>query len=319
MIKVAHVSLGLDLSVFSQWLQSQGLVHRITEELGEQVLLIEDERLKLSVEQALQRYLTDPEFKLHLDAAPKKHLMPPQLEALYPRAKPSQAPLIYIFILLSAVFAALTDFGDGGPILRAFLILDPFSLEQAGFDLNLNTLYGRIQALIMTLEQGQIWRLISPDFIHFNVMHITFNLLMLWVLGGQLEMQKGSLAFLSLAVFVSAISNVAQLLETSFLFGGLSGVVYGLVGYCWLWKHFEPRIFFPDILMKFSLVWLVLGYTPVTEWLGWGRMANAAHLYGLISGLIWGGLTLALRSGRWSNKPPNNDDIKKKPKNHSKT
>jgi len=296
MIKVAHAPLDSDLSIFSQWLSSQGVENRIIEELGEQVLLIENESLKFQVEQALQRYLTDSEFKCHLDHAPKEKLIPPQLEALYPRAMPSEAPFIYIFMLLSVVFAALTDFGNGGPVLRAFLILDPFNLVVEGVAVDLNTLYGRIQGLLITLEQGQIWRLISPDFIHFNVMHITFNLLMLWVLGGQLEIQKGSLAFLALVVFVSAISNVAQLLETGFLFGGLSGVVYGLVGYCWLWKHFEPRIFFPDILMKFSLVWLILGYTPMTEWLGWGRMANAAHLYGLISGLVWGGVTLAMRS-----------------------
>jgi GlpG protein len=126
---------------------------------------------------------------------------------------------------------------------------------------------------------------------------------MLWLLGGQLEIQKGSIAFLSLALFVSAISNVAQLFETSYLFGGLSGVVYGLVGYCWLWKHYEPEIFFPDILMKFSIVWLILGYTPVTEWLGWGRMANAAHLYGLISGLVWGGLMIALKTMKGKKDP----------------
>jgi len=296
MIKVARVSFESDLSAFSDWLHSQGLVHRITEELGEQALFIENKGMEQQVKDALQLYLTDKAFKFHLDELPKKHVFPPQVEVLYPRARPSQAPIVFIFMLFSIVFALLTDFGEGGPILRAFLILDPLSLSSEGSAVDLNTIYGRIQGLLITLGQGELWRLISPGFIHFNAMHITFNLLMLWLLGGQLEIQKGSFAFLTLALFVSAISNIAQLLETSYLFGGLSGVVYGLVGYCWLWKHFEPKIFFPDILMKFSLVWLVLGYTPITEWLGWGRMANAAHLYGLISGLIWGGLMIALKA-----------------------
>jgi len=303
MIKVARVPLTSDLSSFSRWLHSQGLVHRITEELGEQALFVESEGVEQQVKDALQLYLTDKAFKLQLDEMPKKHFLPPQIEELYPRARPSQAPLVYAFMLLSIIFALLTDFGQGGPILRAFLILDPFSLRSEGLAIDLNTLYGRIQGLWITLEQGEVWRLISPGFIHFNVMHITFNLLMLWLLGGQLEVQKGSFSFLFLALFVSTISNVAQLFETSYLFGGLSGVVYGLVGYCWLWKHYEPQIFFPDILMKFSLVWLILGYTPVTEWLGWGRMANAAHLYGLISGLIWGGLTVALKANRQKKDP----------------
>jgi len=296
MIKVARAPLESDLSTFSRWLHSQGLAHRITEELGEQALFIANEEMEQQVKDALQLYLTDKAFKFHLEGMPEKHHLPTQVEELYPRARPSQAPIVYAFMLLSIIFALLTDFGHGGPILRAFLILDPFSLSSESLVVDLDTLYGRIQGLLFTLKQGEFWRLISPGFIHFNVMHITFNLLMLWLLGGQLEIQKGSFAFLALALFVSAVSNIAQLLETSYLFGGLSGVVYGLVGYCWLWKHFEPKIFFPDILMKFSLAWLILGYTPVTEWLGWGRMANAAHLYGLISGLIWGGLMMTLKA-----------------------
>ncbi|MFT7185158.1 MAG: GlpG protein [Pseudohongiellaceae bacterium] len=303
MIKIARVPVESDLSAFSSWLNSQGLAHRITEELGEQAIFLENEGQEQQVNDALQLYLTDEAFKLQLDSVPKKHFLTYQIEVLYPRALPSQAPLVYAFMLLSIIFALLTDFGQGGPILRAFLILDPLSLSSEGLVIDLNTLYGRIQGLWITLRQGELWRLISPGFIHFNVMHITFNLLMLWLLGGQLEIQKGSIAFLSLALFVSAISNVAQLFETSYLFGGLSGVVYGLVGYCWLWKHYEPEIFFPDILMKFSIVWLILGYTPVTEWLGWGRMANAAHLYGLISGLVWGGLMIALKTMKGKKDP----------------
>jgi GlpG protein len=303
MIKIARVPVESDLSSFSSWLNSQGLAHRITEELGEQAIFLENEGQEQQVNDALQLYLTDEAFKLQLDSVPKKHFLTYQIEVLYPRALPSQAPLVYAFMLLSIIFALLTDFGQGGPILRAFLILDPLSLSSEGLVIDLNTLYGRIQGLWITLRQGELWRLISPGFIHFNVMHITFNLLMLWLLGGQLEIQKGSIAFLSLALFVSAISNVAQLFETSYLFGGLSGVVYGLVGYCWLWKHYEPEIFFPDILMKFSIVWLILGYTPVTEWLGWGRMANAAHLYGLISGLVWGGLMIALKTMKGKKDP----------------
>lgn len=295
MIEVARVSSDFNLTVFNYWLHSEGVAHQFIEELNEQVLFIENEAFRKFSNDHLQLYLTDKKFRLLVQNTPKNYGNQPLYEALYPRAMPGEAPLVYGFIFLSAIFAVLTDFGHGGPILRSFLILDPISLRGEDFAVDLNTLYGRIQGLWFTLQHGEVWRLFSPGFIHFSVMHITFNVLMLWLLGGQLEIQKGSVAFLLLAMFVLAISNVAQLFETSYLFGGLSGVVYGLVGYCWLWKHYEPEIFFPDILMKFSLAWLVLGYTPLTEWLGWGRMANAAHLYGLISGLVWGGLMVALR------------------------
>jgi GlpG protein len=52
----------------------------------------------------------------------------------------------------------------------------------------------------------------------------------------------------------------------------------------------------PDALFRFALVWLIIGYTPLTEWVGLGRMANSAHLYGLLSGLVWAWLLFGLRS-----------------------
>jgi GlpG protein len=211
----------------------------------------------------------------------------PEVRSLYLRTTPSQAPIIFILMIVSAIVAFISDFGSGGPFIRHFLILDPFTLNA-----DLSSASGRWSGLLDTLAAGEFWRVISPDFIHFSAMHITFNLLMLWVLGGQLEVKKGSLSFLALVIFVSIVSNIAQLLDTSYLFGGMSGVVYGLVGYCWLWRYYQPAIFFPDALLKFCLFWLVLGYTPFTEWIGLGKMANAAHLYGLIAGLLWGAITL---------------------------
>ncbi|MFT6028622.1 MAG: GlpG protein [Oleiphilaceae bacterium] len=294
MIQVCVISIEVDLSRFSQWLHSQGVQHRIVEEQGQQVLYLENEALKDKVLLALERYIDEPAVHDKLDewvdvnsSRFKELNSRSSIRSLYLRASPSQAPIIFLLMIISLIVAFLSDFGHGGPFIRNFLILDPFTLNA-----DLSSASGRWQGLMETLVAGEVWRIISPDFIHFSVMHITFNLLMLWVLGGQLEIQKGSLSFLALVIFVSIVSNIAQLLETSYLFGGMSGVVYGLVGYCWLWRYFQPGIFFPDVLLKFSLIWLVLGYTPLTEWLGLGKMANAAHLYGLIAGLLWGAITL---------------------------
>ena len=294
MTPVNEISLEVDLSRFSQWLSSQGVMHRIVEEGGLQVLYIQNSSLKDQVLLALQRYIAEPSVHNRLDewvdvnsSRFREMQDQPNGRSLYIRATPYQAPVIFVLMIVSAIVAFLSDFGDGGPFIRHFLILDPFTV-----DADFSSASGRWDGLLDTLAAGELWRVISPDFIHFNTMHITFNLLMLWVLGGQLEVHKGSLSFLALVIFVSIVSNIAQLLETSYLFGGMSGVVYGLVGYCWLWRYFRPAIFFPDALLKFSLFWLVLGYTPFTEWLGLGKMANAAHLYGLIAGLLWGAITL---------------------------
>ena len=296
MSNIAVIPLEFDLSVFSRWLRVQGVVHKIVEENGGQILLLQDERYEQQVSEALTRYIQNEGFRITLQSEldqleknvnKKARFRVARSPSLYPRATPSQAPVIFFLIGISVLVAALTNFGQGGPILRALLIVDPFQTN-----LNVADMAGRWTALLDVLIRGEFWRLISPDFIHFNAMHITFNLLMIWVLGGQLEIQKGSASFIALVIFVSIISNIAQLLDTGYFFGGLSGVVYGLVGYCWLWKTFDKKIFFPMPLLKFSLFWLLLGYTPVTEWLGLGKMANSAHLYGLIAGLVWAAISL---------------------------
>lgn len=293
MNRVAKAPLDMDLSELSYWLHIRGVPHRVIEEGGEQVILMPDDRFESDIQSVLQRYISEPDFRISIhEELSRYHPRERKVVVAYERALPSQAPIIYAFIILSVVVAYLTNLGDGGPLLRSLLIVNPFD-----YDGDLASIDGRISGLYATLAGGQIWRLVTPDFLHFSLLHITFNLLMLWILGGQLEIRRGSFSFLSLAVFVSIVSNVAQFLDTGYLFGGMSGVVYGLVGYCWVWRKFNNEVFMPDVLFRFCIIWLIIGYTPITEWAGLGRMANSAHLYGLISGLVWGAITM-LGSGK---------------------
>lgn len=66
-------------------------------------------------------------------------------------------------------------------------------------------------------------------------------------------------------------------------FGGLSGVVYALMGYAWLHGERDPQsgIFLPRGLMMFSLIWLVAGWFNVFGM----SIANGAHITGLVIGL----------------------------------
>lgn len=292
MIELARLPIDQDLGPFSQWLNQSGVQHRVVESDGEQVLILVDATLAEQVHHALQSYLENPELKHRLqEANASRKPVPMQRVSPYDRVTPTQAPLVFIVIGICLFVAWLTSLGEGGPYLRSLLIVNPLD---GGF--SMGTMEGRWNALLETLAQGELWRLISPDFLHFSVLHITFNLMMFWVLGGQLERRKGWLSLLMLILVVSVVSNVAQLLDGGYLFGGLSGVVYGLFGFCWVWSRYDKRVFMPDALFRFALVWLIIGYTPLTEWVGLGRMANSAHLYGLLSGLVWAWLLFGLKS-----------------------
>jgi GlpG protein len=120
--------------------------------------------------------------------------------------------------------------------------------------------------------------------LHFSLLHITFNLLWWWYLGGPLEKRLGTGKLFVLAVVSAFFSGWAQSLFSGALFGGLSGVVYALMGYSWLSGERAPErgLMLPRGLMVFSVLWLVAGYFDI---LGMS-IANAAHVAGLVLGLL---------------------------------
>lgn len=56
------------------------------------------------------------------------------------------------------------------------------------------------------LESGEYWRLLTPIFIHFGVLHLLFNMLWLWDLGGAVESRRGLWYFAGFVV-VSGIGG----------------------------------------------------------------------------------------------------------------
>ncbi len=175
----------------------------------------------------------------------------------------------------------LTGMGKNALTVQ-MMAVDPRLFPWEAFE----TLQGRVEALASTLAAGQVWRMITPDFLHFSWTHIIFNSVMLWFLGSQVEWMDGRARLIALFVASSLVSNVLQYLVSGPLFGGLSGVVYGILGYCWLSQQRRPRFQFPPALVTFALVWMVVGFTPIPEWIGLGSIANEAHLGGFLAGLV---------------------------------
>lgn len=138
---------------------------------------------------------------------------------------------------------------------------------------------------------GQPWRLVTPVFIHFGWLHIAFNALWCWELGRRIEGALGSLNMAGLFLVTAVASNTAQhQVSGPGLFGGLSGVIYGLLGFAWIAARLSPRwrALAPAVpVMLFMLGWLVLGLLGVMDLLGLS-VANAAHLGGLLCGAFIG-------------------------------
>jgi GlpG protein len=144
------------------------------------------------------------------------------------------------------------------------------------------------------MQNNEWWRLITPIFIHFSLTHLVFNCLWIYVLGSKIEQIDGHITFINLVIFSSIISNLAQhFFGESALFGGLSGVIYGLLGYCMIIEIDikEERYDLSPALYLFMLIWLILGFLGILNLFGFGNVANYAHLGGLISGIIFAMIT----------------------------
>jgi GlpG protein len=143
--------------------------------------------------------------------------------------------------------------------------------------------------MFSSVAHGQLWRLVTPIFLHGDVIHLLFNLTWIYALGRLIEARKGTAVLLMLVVGSAVISNCCEALwgvyrrDNGFTtFGGFSGVNYALFGYCWIKGRFQPYelIGVNQQTVGLMLAWLVLCMVGIFP-----NVANAAHLGGLVVGV----------------------------------
>jgi GlpG protein len=130
-----------------------------------------------------------------------------------------------------------------------------------------------------------VYRLITPAFLHFGIMHIAFNLVMWEALARPIEKVLGPGKLLVLSLVVAAFSNLLQYMAlANGVFGGLSGVVYGVIGYLGVISKrpdAPQALGFPAGLLAVSVIFILFGFFT-------GGIANFCHLGGLAVGAAFG-------------------------------
>lgn len=130
-----------------------------------------------------------------------------------------------------------------------------------------------------------IWRLVTPALFHFSWLHLVFNTMWWWQLAGDIEQKLGRNGLLQLTLVAAIIPNVAQYYASGNNFGGLSAVVYALVGFVAVmaWRAPQLKLTIAKPILVFLLLWMALGFIDLLP----VNMANAAHLAGFVVGCIW--------------------------------
>ncbi|WP_054885766.1 rhomboid family intramembrane serine protease [Pseudomonas sp. NBRC 111130] len=282
-IEVMRLPLSVDLSGFVHLLQRLQVPHRVSEEGEEQVLWAPD-TLVADVRELYQRF-PDGNADVQLAPDPLGAGVPAKAPSLADQAKACKVTATILVLCL--IVAGLTSLGDNLDAISWFTFLD-FRVQGE---------YLHFTPLAQGLAEGQWWRLVSPMLLHFGVLHLAMNGLWYWELGKRIELRQGPWLLLGLTLLFSLVSNLAQHYTSGpSLFGGLSGVLYGLLGHVWLYQWLAPNPYFnlPKGVLVMMLIWLVICLTGVVGQLGFGQIANAAHVGGLLIGCLTGLLGGAL-------------------------
>lgn len=273
MIPVLEVSLDEDLAPFTTLLWEYEVPHRVIETEDRQILLV-----SRGIDPARIRNLYT--FWRQGGDLASVEIRTNARRRFAPRmVSPRRIRMTLGLIAVSVLLTLLIGFGANGEWMARLTLVD-YVVEGDRI---------RFDSILAMLASGEWWRLVTPIFLHFSLLHILFNLLWIWVVGQRIELLQGSWALLGVVLFSGIASNVAQYLVSGPMFGGMSGVVFGVLGYTWIWDRFESRYRFnlPPALMGLMVLWLALGFTGVLEGAGLGAIANTAHLVGMLAGLAW--------------------------------
>ena len=282
MFNVLSVSRTTDLAEFSRLLWQRKISHRIQEHGDQQLLLIADPKLAapaLALFQEWQRGAVKPAAQ-DTTSAGDLFNMSEFTNGMLRAFLKAPFTLVLILVCIALLFLAPLD----RPSDLTWQLLYP--------DFSYGTRTIVLERVLQNFSVVQFFKMLSPILLHGGLIHLAFNMMWLWELGSRIEKSQSTLTMVITVVVLGLISNTIQYLYGGGNnFGGMSGVVYGLFAYIWMWQLFDPRagLGLPGSLIIFMLLSLV-----IMTMLGLSMIANAAHLGGFLAGILYGAITATL-------------------------
>jgi rhomboid protease GlpG len=143
------------------------------------------------------------------------------------------------------------------------------------------------------IRQGEVWRLITPIFMHGGIWHLVMNLYWVYYLGSQIEHFEGSWKIGLIVLIAALLSNVAQAVSQGPNFLGVSGVATAFFGYVWIKSKYDPKS--QLMISNFTIVIFIafLFYSLASD-----NIANEAHFVGLGVGVAMAYLPLLVGASK---------------------
>ncbi|MCG7561815.1 MULTISPECIES: rhomboid family intramembrane serine protease GlpG [unclassified Pseudoalteromonas] len=243
----------------ADYLKTHHIECRVTSEDGQQASVWVAEQHWSQASEIWQEFVADPYQDKYLAASWQ--------------LAPKESPLVYQGTKLN-LWQRFTQLSW---MLKAVFILS-LGIFMSFFVYGVEPVFDTLQ-----FDPHSPWRWITPAFLHFGLLHLVFNLSWWIYLGNMIERRLGNWVLWTVFVAGALLSNWMQYLLADANFGGLSGVVYALLGFCWIHsvKHPQSPPLIGTPVVGFMLIWMVLGFMDVL----FVNMANWAHLFGLLAGM----------------------------------
>ena len=298
---IGHLPSEASASTFSDYLYVLGITNEVEAEKEGWAVWIHSEDELAKATDMLKEFLGDP-------AAPKFRKEAGRAKELKQKAAEKEQEIESRVMDRSKVFRATMPYGVGPlTMILIGLCMAVQVLVVGGFEegvlrelymtaVERNGQYFRAARDLVEIRNGELWRLFTPVLAHGGWIHLLFNVMCLLGMGSMIEGRESTWKLALLVIVFAVGSNLGQYLVAGPIFCGMSGVVYGLLGYIWMRSKFDPAagLFLHPHTVAMMLIWFFLGLANVIP-----GIANGSHAFGLALGVAWGFLASvpAIRRG----------------------
>jgi GlpG protein len=308
MRQIGHLANAEEAQRFAAYLLTQQIAAHAELDNDEWTIWIKNEDQITEAKEALSQFRDAPQDPRYRDARDKAAEIEREEERRREQARKNvvemrgrwkragatlnfkETPLTLTLIGLSIFVGVLTGLSEEITDAHEYLLIARVRVDPESGGIFIPP---TVSAGFGAIRSGEVWRLVTPIFIHFGMLHLVFNMWWLYSFGSRIERRYGTWRLGLLVLLVAIVSNVLQYMwSDNPLGGGMSGVVYGTFGFVWMKVRFDPKskLELQDQTVVIMIVWLFLcmaaAVPPLKDYLtALNNVGNTAHFVGLAAGM----------------------------------
>lgn len=183
------------------------------------------------------------------------------------------------------------------PLVKALIILNSFvfiiqMIFHKWLGIDLTTMFGL--SPLDVLSKGYLWQCVTYLFLHGHLMHLVFNMLVLWMLGGEIEERVfkavGFLKYYFICGIGAAVFNVIISYQSDIPIIGSSGAIYGILAAYAIFFGNRQLVLFPfPVLIPAKYLIIMIGVIELVSSIFYTKdgIAHVAHLGGMVAGFLY--------------------------------